>query len=92
MKKYEFAIENLEGKRWIKNDMDRVYINAGYLCDLYYSMPDELKNHGGRLPLNRFERQNGKIWVDVTTDEIKTKNIDCGGDVIATIAQLCAMV
>lgn len=88
MKDYELAIEKLNGNRWTKNGMDRVYISVIYLDNIYYDLSDEMKKIGGRLPVNRYERLNGKIWIDVETDEINTKGIDYSSDIISLVKDL----
>lgn len=75
-------------KEWHKGDMHRLYIEVSAADDLYYANSDSLQH--GRLCVNRYERNNGKIWVDMETGEINTKNISSIDDVISQIMELVA--
>lgn len=75
------------GKEWHKDNMHRFYIDLTVADKLYRDM--ENAEHGS-LPCNRRERENGKVWIDLDTDEISTKGIQCGEDMIAAIRELIA--
>ena len=52
------------GKRWQKNGMDRIYINYDQIKDI------EIDGFTAYNWLNRFERQNIKIFWDNLKDEL----------------------
>lgn len=62
-------------KEWIKGDMHRYYIQLGKLDEAYEGMADAEKRHA-RLPLNRREREDGKLWIEADTLEIHSKYIN----------------
>lgn len=53
-------------KEWVKGDMHRYYIQLGKLDEAYEGMADAEKRHA-RLPLNRREREGGKLWIEADT-------------------------
>lgn len=75
-------------KEWHKGDKHRLYIDVNLAYDLYYDNNDSFQH--GRLALNRYERSNGKIWVDMENGEINTKSISSIDDVISQIMELVA--
>lgn len=64
-------------KEWVKGDMHRYYINIEKVDEAYDRMGDEKKRHG-RMPMNRHERMNGKLWIEAETLEINSRNIAFG--------------
>lgn len=74
-------------KEWHKDTMHRLYIDLAKANEVYYNS-DQVKM--GRLALNRFERGNGKVWIDMETGEICTKNI-AGNDIYGQIEELAAL-
>lgn len=62
-------------KEWVKGDMHRYYIQIEKTDDYYYNMPDD-KKRWARFPMNRRERESGKLWIEAETLEIRTKGID----------------
>lgn len=77
-------------KEWHKDTMHRLYIDLAKADDLYYDNNETLEH--GRLNINRRERDNGKLWVDMETGEISTKGIYMDSDVIAQIMELVAFL
>lgn len=75
---------------WHKGNMHRMYIDLAKADELYSSNCDSLEH--ARLNLNRFDRNNGKMWIDLETGEIKTKNIGFASDVINQIMELVAFL
>lgn len=63
-------IIELGGKRWTKGNMDRIYFSLEVLEKAF----DE-SGEGGRLPMNRFERNNVKAYVDIPTGEYTIQNV-----------------
>ena len=61
-------IENIGGKRWTKNNMDRIYINFGVIYNLgeKHEMPFET---------SRSVSNFGKIWYDVETGKLNCKGV-----------------
>lgn len=61
--------EKMGAKRWQKNGMDRLYVNADMIqaiCDKY---------NEGVIPMNRAARECGKLWIDVETGEVGAKGL-----------------
>lgn len=71
---------------WNKYGMHRVYINIARVNETLDTMPDSAKRHA-RLPLNRFQRNNLKIWIDPDTLEIKTAYISISMDTMQSIME-----
>lgn len=85
MTNINLAALNHIGKEWHKNDMHRFYINLSDANEIYRNM--EEAEHG-QMPLNRYERQNGKVWIDITTGEIMAKDIQDAEETISCIREL----
>lgn len=87
MKSVKEMMEALKeiGNEWHKGNMHRFYINLKLACEVYYNRED---TKHARLPLNRFERENGKCWIDMETGEIKTKDIKDAEDMVDGILEL----
>lgn len=75
---------------WHKGDMHRLYIDLAKADEMYYDNNESLTS--GRLALNRRERDNGKVWIDMETGEISTKGIGSADEVIAQIMELAAFL
>lgn len=75
------------GKEWHKGDMHRFYIDLHKAAEMYLDLPDA--KHG-RLPLNRYERNNGMIWIDIENGKFCTKGIQDEDELIACIDELIA--
>lgn len=58
-------------RRWTKNDMDRLYIDLS-AADAWTANSDVFP---GRFAVNRYERQNGKMWIDLETGKVDTRSI-----------------
>lgn len=69
---------------WHKGGMHRLYINLVQANEIYHDNNDRLEH--GRLILNRYERMNGKMWVNLDDNEICSKGID--DEVIGQIIEL----
>lgn len=79
-------IERLESKgfkRWQKNGMDRLYIDYNVVND----WADKNLEISLYAWMNRAERQNGKMWVNVETGEIETKGIASTKEVAEIVAK-----
>lgn len=72
---------------WHKGDMHRLYIDLIKANELYKSNNADLEH--ARLILNRYERSNGKMWIDLESGKICTKSI---GDSEAVISQIMELV
>ena len=72
------------GNIWNKGDMHRFYIDLVKANEVVYDM-DEIE---GRLPMNRYERQNGKVWIDLENGTICTKGISSEKEMIEKIKEL----
>ena len=75
-------------KEWHKGDMHRLYIDLSKASDLYYDNYETANFDWARLGINRRERDNGKLWVDLETGEIFSKGIYNSGEVISQIMEL----
>ena len=75
-------------KEWHKGDMHRLYIDLAVACEMYYDNNEHFQH--GRISVNRYERDNGKGWVDMQTCEINTKGISDSDEVISQIMELAA--
>lgn len=73
------------GKEWHKGSMHRFYIDLTKASDLYFSI-DETEH--ARIPLNRYERSNGKLWIDLDTGKVETKGISDAEGAVACIMEL----
>lgn len=71
---------------WHKGDMHRLYIDLIKADELYNSNNADLEH--ARLPLNRYERSNGKMWIDLDSGKICTKSISDSKAVISRIMEL----
>ena len=58
------------GKRWQKNNMDRVYMNYSDLADV------EVDDFTMYSMFNRFQRNNMKIYYDLVKDEFVVTTAD----------------
>ena len=56
-------------RRWTKNGMDRLYIDLS-AADAWTANSDVFP---GRFAVNRYERQNGKMWIDLKTGKVDTR-------------------
>lgn len=79
-KMQEMGIANL----WKKNGYNRLYIDLDKANEIYYNNDDL----GGQLCMNRRDRQNGKLWIDLDTNEISAKWLSSEDEVIAQIVEL----
>lgn len=82
------ALGNI-GKEWHKGDMHRYYIELSVAYEMYSNLDDSAKclpNY--TMPINRFEKGNGKVWIDIESGEIKTKDIRNGEGVVDCIMAL----
>lgn len=77
-------------KEWHKDSMHRLYIDLAKADEMYYDNNENFEH--GRLALNRYERQNGKMWIDLETGEISAKNIGSSEDVISQIMELVSFL
>lgn len=71
------AIEGKGGKRWIKGEMDRLYINATYLglkVEYYKSGNVSASWFDGEdiSHAEAYRVMNSKAWIDVKTGELHT--------------------
>lgn len=77
-------------KEWHKDSMHRLYIDIAKADEMYCENNDHFEY--GRLNLNRRERENAKLWVDLETGEIRTKGIYMDAQVIGQIMELVAFL
>lgn len=77
----EMGIANL----WQKNGYSRLYIDLEKANDLYRNNDD--MDHA-QLIMNRRDRDNGKLWIDMDSCEICTKSIGSGDEVIEQIIEM----
>lgn len=73
-------IDKLTGlgfRRWQKDAYDRLYIGYKVLDD-WAIANNEQRPYAW---MNRFERQNGKIWIETETGEICTKDIESANEI-----------
>lgn len=77
-------------KEWHKDSMHRLYIDLAKADEMYYDNNETFEH--GRLALNRYERQNGKLWIDLETGEVVSKNIGSSEDVTSQIMELVAFL
>lgn len=75
---------------WHKGDMHRLYIDLPKADDMYYDNSENFQH--GHIALNRYERNNGKVWIDLSTGEISTKSIRDAEEVISQIMELVAFL
>lgn len=75
------ALENKGFKRWIKGDMDRMYIEW-QTVDKWANTTDSDTCY---MWLDRTERSRGKIWMDVKTGELQTKGIEEADKILAIV-------
>ena len=68
-------------RRWTKNDMDRLYIDLS-AADAWTAKSDVFP---GRFAVNRYERQNGKMWIDLKTGKVDTRSIRDADECIAQL-------
>ena len=68
-------------RRWTKNDMDRLYIDLS-AADAWTAKSDVFP---GRFSVNRYERQNGKMWIDLKTGKVDTRSIRDAEECIAQL-------
>lgn len=68
-------------RRWTKNDMDRLYIDLS-AADAWTAKSDVFP---GRFAVNRYERQNGKMWIDLETGKVDTRSIRDAEECIAQL-------
>jgi hypothetical protein len=79
-------------KEWHKDTMHRLYIDLNKAGEMYYNNYESANFEWARLNLNRRERDNGKLWVDLETNEIHTKGIYMDEQVISQIMELVAFL
>lgn len=77
-------------KEWHKGDMHRLYIDLAKAGEMYYDNSEHFEH--GNLALNRYERNNGKLWVEIESGEICTKSIHDSEEVISQIMELVAFL
>ena len=75
---------------WHKGDMHRLYIDLTKASELYFDNNESFQH--GNLALNRYERNNGKLWVEIESGEIRTKSISDAEEVISQIMELVAFL
>lgn len=75
---------------WHKGDMHRLYIDLAKADEMYYDNNESFEH--GRLALNRRERDNGKVWIEIESGEICTKYIGSSDEVISQIRELVAFL
>lgn len=75
------ALESKGFKRWIKGDMDRLYIDHETVDKWAWSNFDDTCKKW----MDKFERSRGKIWMDVKTGELQTKGIEEAEKVLAVV-------
>ena len=68
-------------RRWTKNDMDRLYIDLS-AADAWTAKSDVFP---GRFAVNRYDRQNGKMWIDLKTGKVDTRSIRDAEECIAQL-------
>ena len=68
-------------RRWTKNGMDRLYIDLS-ASDAWTANSDVFP---GRFAVNRYERQNGKMWIDLETGKVDTRSIRDAEECIAQL-------
>ena len=73
-------------KEWHNGDMHRLYIDLTKADEFYFENNDGFAH--GRLALNRRERSNGKLWIDLETGDFSSKSIDNPNEVISQIMEI----
>ncbi len=73
---------------WHKGDMHRLYIDLAKASEMYYENCETANFKCARLALNRYERNNGKMWIEIESGEICTKSIKDSEEVISQIMEL----
>lgn len=73
------------GKAWHKDTMHRFYINLSLADEKYFALDN---TEHGRLPLNRYERNNGKAWIDLESGKFCTKGIQDAEELESDIVEL----
>ena len=86
--KIDYTVLTKIGREWHKDNMHRFYIDLAAADEVAYNAPEDVLC--GRLPMNRHERMNGKVWIDMENGEIETKNIRSAEDMIDCIRKLLA--
>ena len=77
------------GREWHKDNKHYFYINYADANEIYRNeLPDD--RAWGQLPGNRREINNGKIWIDMESDEIFTNGFRNADDMIECIRELIA--
>lgn len=71
--------ESVEEERF-----NRLYIDLEQANKLYYDNDDL----SGQFAMNRRDRQNGKLWIDLDTNEISAMWLSSGDEVIEQIVEL----
>ena len=76
------------GSEWHKGSMHRFYIDLAKADDLYRANNETFEH--GSLPINRREKMAGKVWFDLTADEIElvAQNVSDAAEVIASVMEL----
>lgn len=77
-------------KEWHKGDMHRLYIDLAKASELYHDNSEHFST--GKLSLNRYERNNGKVWIEIESGEICTKCISSADEVISQIMELVSFL
>lgn len=73
---------------WHKGDMHRLYIDLAKAGEMYYENCETANFKCARLALNRYERNNGKMWIEIESGDICTKSISESEEVISQIMEL----
>lgn len=73
---------------WHMGDYNRLYIDLAKADKLYYDNSDNDALSLCHLCINRRERNNGKVWIDMDNGEIGSKAIDGADYVINQIIEL----
>lgn len=71
-------------KLWQKNGYNRLYIDLEKANEIYRDNDDL----AGQLAMNRRDRGNGKLWVEMDSNEICTKALSSGDEVAEQIIEL----
>lgn len=86
MEKTIIALKKLGiAKEWHKDEMHRLYVNLPKAYDMYYNKEG---TKSGNLPLNRYQRLNGQLWIDLKTSAWCSKNIRDKDELISCIEEL----
>ena len=84
----ETLIENKLARLWRKNGIERLYIDLTAV-DAWTANCDEFP---GRFAVNRYDRFNGKMWIDLANDEIATRNMGHGEECTAQLDTIISIL